>query len=61
MKSISEATKIGRSYNLGYPLASRIDNDVMHPMFEKVITGATTPEASLQEAIKAMDLALNNK
>lgn len=61
LKSISVATEIGRPYNLGYPLASRIDNDVMFPMFEKVITGATTPRDALDEAVMAMDLVLDNK
>lgn len=58
LSSISKATEIGRSYNLGYALASQIDNDVMIPLFEKVMTGAATPEAALQEASKAMDTVL---
>lgn len=60
LNSISEATSIGRSYNLGYPLASQIDNDVMIPMFEKVITGAATPEDALSEASVAMDKVLTS-
>lgn len=59
LSSISEATEIGRSYNLGYSLASQIDNDVMIPMFEKVMTGASTPEDALKEASEAMDAVLN--
>lgn len=58
LNSISEATEIGRSYNLGYSLASQIDNDVMIPMFEKVITGAKTPKDALNEASAAMDTVL---
>lgn len=58
LSSISEATEIGRSYNLGYSLASQIDNDVMIPMFEKVMTGAATPEDALKEASEAMDKVL---
>lgn len=58
LNSISKATEIGRSYNLGYSLASQIDNDVMIPMFEKIITGAGTPEAVLKEASSAMDTVL---
>lgn len=58
LNSISKATEIGRSYNLGYALASQIDNDVMIPMFEKVMTGAATPEDALKEAVAAMDKVL---
>lgn len=58
LSAISAATEIGRSYNLGYSLASQIDNDVMIPMFEKVMTGATTPEDALKEASEAMDRVL---
>ncbi|WP_394914168.1 ABC transporter substrate-binding protein [uncultured Robinsoniella sp.] len=58
LNSISKATEIGRSYNLGYSLASQIDNDVMIPMFEKVITGAAAPDAALEEAVSAMDKVL---
>ena len=39
-------------------MASQIDNDVMIPMFDKVMAGAATPEAALQEAVKAMDAVL---
>lgn len=60
LNSISKATEIGRSYNLGYSLSSQIDNDVMVPMFEKVMTGASTPKDALQEASDAMDTVLNN-
>lgn len=58
LNSISKATEIGRSYNLGYSLASQIDNDVMIPMFEKVMTGAATPQDALKEASEAMDKVL---
>ncbi len=58
LNSISKATEIGRSYNLGYSLASQIDNDVMIPLFEKVMTGAATPEDALKEASEAMDRVL---
>lgn len=58
LSAISEATQIGRSYNLGYALASQIDNDVMIPLFEKVMTGAATPGDALNEASEAMDRVL---
>ncbi|MDE6406125.1 MAG: ABC transporter substrate-binding protein [Lachnospiraceae bacterium] len=55
LNSISKATEIGRPYNLGYSLASQIDNDVMIPLFETVMTGAATPEEALKKASQAMD------
>lgn len=58
LNTISRATEIGRSYNLGYSLASQIDNDVMIPMFEKVMTGAATPQEALKEASEGMDRVL---
>ncbi len=60
LNSISKATEIGRSYNLGYSLSSQIDHDVMVPMFEKVMTGAAAPTDALQEASDAMDTVLKN-
>lgn len=60
INSISKATEIGRSYNLGNPLASQIDNDVMFPMFEEVITGASTPQEALDKASKGLDEILDN-
>ena len=56
LNSISKATEIGRSYNLGYALASQIDNDVMFPMFEEVLTGAAKPEAALEKASELWNL-----
>ncbi len=58
LNSISKATEIGRAYNLGYSLASQIDNDVMIPMFEKVINGGATPADALKEAVTTMDKVL---
>lgn len=58
LNSISKATEIGRAYNLGYSLASQIDNDVMVPMFENILTGAKSPEDALKEAVSAMDSVL---
>lgn len=61
LKSISDATNIGRSYNLGYSLASQIDNDVMIPMFEEILTGAAKPEDALKKASSTMDTVLSSK
>ncbi len=58
LSAISKATEIGRSYNLGYSLASQIDNDVMIPLFEKVMSGAAAPQDALKEASEAMDRVL---
>lgn len=55
LRDISTATEIGRSYNLGYALASQIDNDVMIPLFEQVMSGTVDVEAALQEASNKMD------
>ncbi len=60
LNSISKATEIGRAYILGYPKASLIDNDIMIPMFEKIMAGAATPEEALKEASKRMDAVLTN-
>lgn len=60
LNSISKATEIGRSYNLGYALASQIDNDVMFPMFEEVLTGAAKPEAALEKASGALESILSD-
>ena len=58
LSSVSQATECGRSYNLGYSLASQIDSDVMVPMFESVITGTSKPQDALQKASDAMDKVL---
>lgn len=55
LRDISAATEIGRSYNLGYALASQIDNDVMIPLFEQVMSGTVDVETALQEASDKMD------
>jgi len=58
LNSISKASTIGRSYNLGYPLASRIDGDAVAPMFEAVLTGGSTPADALAAASAKLDQIL---
>lgn len=55
LSSVSEATTIARSYNLGYALASQIDNDAVIPMFDSVLTGASTPADALAAAVAKLD------
>jgi multiple sugar transport system substrate-binding protein len=55
---ISKATVIGRSYNLGYALASQIDRDAVTPMFDSVISGSSAPEAALKAASDKLDVIL---
>lgn len=55
LNDISKATEIGRSYNLGYELASQIDNDVMVPLYEQVMFGGVDPEKALREASDKLD------
>ncbi|MDR1174408.1 MAG: ABC transporter substrate-binding protein [Treponema sp.] len=55
---ISKATEIGRSYNLGYALASQIDRDAIVPMFDSVIDGSVSPESALKTASDKLDTIL---
>lgn len=59
LNSISKATEIGRSYNLGYSLASQIDKDAIVPMFESVITGSAKPADALKKASDKLDTILS--
>jgi multiple sugar transport system substrate-binding protein len=59
LADISKATEIGRSYNLGYALASQIDRDSVVPMFDSVIGGSSTPEAALKAASDKLDAILD--
>lgn len=60
LNAITQATKIGRSYNLGYSLSSQIDNDAIIPMFESVISGSAKPADALAGASKKLDTILKN-
>ena len=39
LNSVSEASSIGRDWHLGYEYGSQIDNDVMAPMMESILSG----------------------
>ena len=60
LNAITQATKIGRSYNLGYSLSSQIDNDAVIPMFESVISGSAKPKDALTLASSKLDAILKN-
>lgn len=61
LNSISKATETGRSYNLGYSLASQIDKDAIVPMFESIITGAATPSDALKIASDKLDTIIQSQ
>ena len=60
LNDITQATKVGRSYNLGYSLSSQIDNDAIVPMFESVINGSAKPADALAGATKKLDTILKS-
>ena len=60
LSAITEATKIGRSYNIGYSLASQIDNDAIIPMFDSIINGSATPQHALKQASDKLDTILSS-
>lgn len=60
LNAITQATKIGRSYNLGYSLSSQIDNDAIIPMFDSVINGSAKPQDALATASGKLDSILSS-
>ncbi|MCC8105335.1 MAG: ABC transporter substrate-binding protein [Clostridiales bacterium] len=54
LSSVSAATEIGRDWHLDLTFGSQIDNDVMQPMMEKILSGSDVTE-SLQEASDTLD------
>ncbi|MCC8051604.1 MAG: ABC transporter substrate-binding protein [Clostridiales bacterium] len=54
LSSVSAATEIGRDWHLNLTFGSQIDNDVMQPMMEKILSGSDVTE-SLQEASDILD------
>ncbi len=54
LSSVSKASEIGRDWHLGLEIGSQIDNDVMLPMMEKILSGADVTE-SVQAASDALD------
>lgn len=45
LSDVSEASKIGRDWHLNLDIGSQIDNDVMVPMIESVLSGGDVEEA----------------
>ena len=54
LSDISAASEIGKDWHLGMEIGSQIDNDVMKPMMEKVLSGSDV-KGSLQEASDTLD------
>lgn len=54
LSSVSAASEIGRDWHLGLAIGSQIDNDVMKPMMEKILSGADVAQ-SLKEASDTLD------
>lgn len=54
LTNVSKASEIGRDWHLGLAIGSQIDNDVMQPMMEKILSGADVAE-SLQAASDTLD------
>lgn len=54
LSNVSKASEIGRDWHLGLTIGSQIDNDVMQPMMEKILSGSDVTE-SLQGASDTLD------
>ena len=54
LNSVSEASSIGRDWHLGYEYGSQIDNDVMAPMMESILSGGDV-KTELQSASDRLD------
>lgn len=54
LTDVSEASEIGRDWHLNLSIGSQIDNDVMLPMIEKILSGEDVA-ACVQEASDTLD------
>jgi len=54
LNDVSAASSIGRDWHLGLAVGSQIDNDVMQPMIEKILSGEDVT-ACVEEASAALD------
>ena len=59
LSAVSKASEIGRDWHLGLKCGSMIDNDVMKPMMEKILSGADVTQ-SVQEASDALDAVISD-
>lgn len=55
LSDVSNASSIGRDWHLGYAGGSQIDNDVMQPMMEKILSGA-----DVKDTVKTYSSELDN-
>ena len=54
LSNVSKASEIGRDWHLSLAIGSQIDNDVMLPMMEKILSGSDVAEC-VQEASDTLD------
>ncbi len=54
LSQVSAASEIGRDWHMRLETGSQIDNDVMKPMMEKILSGADVP-TSVEEASAVLD------
>lgn len=54
LNNVSKASEIGRDWHLGLAIGSQIENDVLLPMMEKILSGEDVAE-SLQTASDELD------
>lgn len=54
LSNVSKASEIGRDWHLGLAIGSQVDNDVMVPMMEKILSGSDVAEC-VKEASDALD------
>lgn len=60
LTDVSEASKIGRDWHLGYKYGAQIDKDVMNPLMESVLAGNDVNSA-LKDASSSLDNILSGK
>ena len=58
LTNVSKASEIGRDWHLGLAIGSQIDNDVMLPMMEKILSGEDVATC-VQTASEALDGVLS--
>lgn len=54
LSSVSAASEIGRDWHLGLEIGSQVDNDVMKPMMEQILSGSDVTK-SLNSASNTLD------
>ena len=59
-QAIAPLERLGRTWAPGFQNASLIDNDVLWPLMEAVITGAARPADALRAASEKLDMVLRS-